>query len=257
MRDDSRRYAQLGWTYEKFNPLQKEAMAWHRQMARTYGGPILELACGSGRLCTGLAMAGFMVDAIDQSSAMLARAQMRIGAHTDDTRNRIKIFRADICSFALNSTYKLIILADNSLAELPESDRGRCLQCARVHLNPAGRLLLTARVYEADDLADGQLITPWSEPVTHPITGVTVRRKTELHLSDDGTRLEGEMTYEITKPDETVEFETVPVKLARYTRKDYESLFAANGWHVDSGDSPVTRDGVNDSSVVRFVCGGE
>ncbi len=255
MPDDGRRYAQLGWTYEKFNPLRKEEMAWHRQMARSFGGPILELACGSGRLCTSLAMAGFKIDGIDRSPAMLTRAQMRIGAHTDETRNRIRLFRADVSRFALNTTYKLIIIADNSLAELADADRTQCLQCAREHLAPAGRLLLTVRVYEADDLSDGQVITPWSEPVTHPITGVTVRRKTELHLTDDGTRLQGTMTYEIASPDKSIDFETCPVEFARYTRENYVSLLSDNGWSIESNESPVTSDGVTNNSVVHFVCG--
>jgi len=254
MRDDDRRYAQLGWTYEKFNPLRKEEIAWHRQMARRYGGPILELACGSGRLCTALAMSGFSVDAVDQSAVQLIRAQQRIGSLTDDYRQRIRLFEADISSFDFSSNYRLIIIADNSLAELPADKRDGCLQCAREHLDPAGRLILTARVYGEDSVRDGRVIVPWSEPVTHPITGVKVRRKIELHLSDDGNRLQGTMTYEVAQPDESIRFETCPLELTRFTHSDYVSVLETNGWLIESKDSPVANEGTTDSSVVRFVC---
>jgi SAM-dependent methyltransferase len=254
MRDDGRRYAQLGWTYEKFNPLRKDEIAWHRQMARRYGGPILELACGSGRLCTALAMSGFSIDAVDQSPTQLIRAQQRIGSLTDDYRRRIRLVEADISSFEFTLSYKLIIIADNSLAELPAPKRTGCLQCARKHLDPAGRLILTARVYNEDSITDGCIITPWSAPVMHPITGVKVRRKIELHLSDDGRNLAGTMTYEVAQPDESIHLETCPIELARFTHDDYVSLLDANGWQIESEDSPVTSEGVTASSIIRFIC---
>lgn len=254
MSDDVRRYAQLGWTYEKFNPLRREEIAWHRQLAGVYGGPILELACGSGRLCTALAMAGHTVDAVDRSSAMLIRARQRIGALTDDTRKRIRLIEADIGSFSLDDRYRLIIIADNSLAELPDQTRAGCLRCARKHIDLNGRLVLTARVYDRDILSHGRVITRWSAPVTHPITGVQVRRKTELEISSDGTRLQGTMTYEITKPDQSIDFEICPVDYAHYIREDYVSLLKANGWAIEADYAPDDPDGASDSAVVRFVC---
>jgi len=254
MLDVDRRYAQLGWTYEKFNPLRKEEIAWHREMARRYGGPILELACGSGRLCTALAMSGFNVDAVDRSAAQLIRAQQRIGSLTDDYRRRIRLVEADISSFEFTTSYKLIIIADNSLAELPADKRVGCLQCARKHLNPAGRLILAARVYNEDSVAAGRVVTPWSDPVIHPITGVRVRRKIELLLSEDGDRWQGTMTYEVTQSDESVNFESCPVELARFTHNEYIALLDANGWKTESEDTPAADESTTDSQVVRFIC---
>ena len=256
MQEDGLRYAQMGWTYEKFNPLRKETITWHLRQAREFGGPLLELACGSGRLCAALALAGFKIDAIDRSSNMLTRALMRIGSLDNDTRSRIKLIQTDISNFPLDSSYKLIIIADNSLAELPATARTPCLQSARKHLAPDGRLLLTARVYDADTMFAGRIITSWSEPVTHPTTGITVRRKVELQLSADKSRMEGRMTYEITQPDKSIDFETCPVEFAHYTRKDYNSLLGENGWHIEAEDSPITRNSSADSSIVRFICAG-
>ncbi len=44
---------------------------WHQQCAR-YGGPILELACGSGRLTVPLAEEGVDIEGLDISPTMLA-----------------------------------------------------------------------------------------------------------------------------------------------------------------------------------------
>src|SRR5262245_11959278 len=42
------------------------------------GDPVLERGCGTGRLVTGIAEAGFRVTGTDRSDAMLARAKARV-----------------------------------------------------------------------------------------------------------------------------------------------------------------------------------
>ncbi len=53
-----KRYELFGWDYEYRNPLIKEEVAWYREFALQSGGPILELACGTGRLLVSLAREG-------------------------------------------------------------------------------------------------------------------------------------------------------------------------------------------------------
>jgi len=43
----------------------------HLALAARFGGPVLELACGSGRLLAPVAQAGFRATGVDSSSAML------------------------------------------------------------------------------------------------------------------------------------------------------------------------------------------
>src|SRR5207253_2040420 len=52
----------------------------HLAFAARFGGPVLELACGSGRLLAPLAQAGFRATGVDSSSAMLERARQRLDA---------------------------------------------------------------------------------------------------------------------------------------------------------------------------------
>src|SRR5437773_1229256 len=55
----------------------------HLGFARRFGGPVLELACGSGRILGPLAQAGFACAGVDSSSAMLGRARQRLQRLTD------------------------------------------------------------------------------------------------------------------------------------------------------------------------------
>jgi 2-polyprenyl-3-methyl-5-hydroxy-6-metoxy-1,4-benzoquinol methylase len=67
---DGRHYDQL------FSGANKDFPFWIGQ-AKKYGGPVLELACGTGRLSIPLARAGFSVTGIDHSEAMLDEAKKK------------------------------------------------------------------------------------------------------------------------------------------------------------------------------------
>lgn len=71
MSNDPIRYNQFGWDYELLNPLGDLELSWYRRFAVEVGGPILELACGTGRLLVKLAEAGHQIDGIDISETML------------------------------------------------------------------------------------------------------------------------------------------------------------------------------------------
>ena len=49
---------------------------WSEQ-ARKYGDPVLEMACGTGRVANNLALEGFRVTGIDNSDTMLSEARRK------------------------------------------------------------------------------------------------------------------------------------------------------------------------------------
>ena len=55
MTDQLKRYELFGWDYPIQAPLSDEEVAWYLKFARETGGPVLELACGTGRLLCRLA----------------------------------------------------------------------------------------------------------------------------------------------------------------------------------------------------------
>src|SRR6266700_352723 len=61
----------------------------HVGFARRFGGPVLELACGSGRVLGPLAQAGFACTGVDSSSAMLERARHRLEHLQDAPATRL------------------------------------------------------------------------------------------------------------------------------------------------------------------------
>ena len=132
--------------------------------ART-GGPILELAAGTGRLAIPLAEAGHDVTVVDNDPAMLARAQAAAAASGQDVEARIAFVDADIRALALGRhDFRLAILALNSLFLFDRSDQQLAIRALADHLAPGGLAVVDVWLPDADDLRrfDGRVVLEWA-----------------------------------------------------------------------------------------------
>jgi SAM-dependent methyltransferase len=105
--------------------------------ARRARGPVLELACGTGRLTLPLARDGHDVTGLDASPRMLAAAAAKAQAAGLSPRLTL----GDMRGFDLRRRFGLVVIACNSLAHLTETEEAlACLRAARRHLLPGGTL---------------------------------------------------------------------------------------------------------------------
>ena len=103
--------------------------------ARRHGGPVLELACGTGRLTMPLARCGLDVTGLDLSPAMLAAAREKAAA----AGVAVTLVEGDMRRFALDRQFRVIFVAINSLMHLTRIDDLRaCFDSVRRHLAPGG-----------------------------------------------------------------------------------------------------------------------
>ncbi|MGZ6340324.1 MAG: methyltransferase domain-containing protein [Candidatus Limnocylindrales bacterium] len=132
-------------------------------LATRTGGPILELAVGTGRLAVPLAQAGHAVTGVDRDAAMLARAADRAAAAGPVAAARLRLIEAEILGLALPGAprFRLAILALNSLLLLADrASQAGVLRAMADHLEPGGLAVVDTWLPDADDLAryDGRLI---------------------------------------------------------------------------------------------------
>ena len=118
---------------------------FYRQLARNRmefaAGPILDLACGSGRLLLPLVRDGHQVIGIDRAPEMLAAAARRIRRLSASRRARCTLVRADLRAFATLGPATLAICAFPSVQHLhTDEDFLRFLACARTSLRQGGWL---------------------------------------------------------------------------------------------------------------------
>jgi predicted TPR repeat methyltransferase len=72
-------------------------VAFYRRLAHEAAAPVLELACGTGRIAVALAESGIDITGIDVSDGMLAIAQRKRGALPEAARSRLVLLAGDMC----------------------------------------------------------------------------------------------------------------------------------------------------------------
>jgi SAM-dependent methyltransferase len=158
--------------------------------ART-GGPILELATGTGRIAVPLAAAGFDVTGVDVDPAMLARARARAAAAGRSVEARIDLVEADVRAVRLPGAgrFRLAFLALNSLMVMGDrAGQASVLRTLAAHLAPGGLAVVDVWLPDAEDLAryDGRVILEY--PRRDPDTGHYVTKVgSAIHDAATGT----------------------------------------------------------------------
>lgn len=137
-------YDQIARYYDLSHDRLTDDIPFVLQNVMEVGGPVLEVGCGSGRLLVPLARAGFAVTGIDNSSEMLARAEVRLAAEPDEVRARTGLLAADVKSLTsdVGGPFGLIVFGYNTFMHLDESAGAIALQRLRPLLRPGGRLLI-------------------------------------------------------------------------------------------------------------------
>jgi SAM-dependent methyltransferase len=170
--------------------------------ART-GGPVLELASGSGRLALPLAEAGYDVTAVDLDTAMLDRLRARAKHAGPAAADRIKVVEADLVSLPplLGGPFRLAILALNSIMLL-ESREAQCaaFETMAKHLAAGGLAVVDVWLPAGEDLAryDGRLSLEYCR--TDPDTGLVVTKTASAQYQAGAGKIELTAIYDESTP---------------------------------------------------------
>jgi SAM-dependent methyltransferase len=192
------------------------------EQARRFGEPVLELACGTGRLTHYLADHGVRVDGLDASAAMLERAR-------ED--QRVTWFLRDMRDFDLDRRYALIFIAFNSLLHLHERrEHESLLRCVRRHLLPEGVLLLDIfnpdpKILARDPDRRYEVAKVWDEQARAELT---LEETTDYDRATQVSHTVWYYSYYPGQPD----FRVVDLDLRILFPAELESLLRYNGFEV-------------------------
>jgi SAM-dependent methyltransferase len=203
----------------------------HLGFARRFGGPVLELATGSGRLLAPLAQAGFAVTGVDSSRAMLDRARLRfdrLGLQATLVEQRLEALDLG------DDRFRTIIFGLDSFGLLLKRDQQlKALRAARALATHDGRLIL--------DVANGNLrgsseppeelvhdLTLPDPETARPITKFVLRRPQPSEQVD-------ELMFFYDEQDERgyLRRTMVELRLRWFTRFELELLLQNAGWDVE------------------------
>jgi SAM-dependent methyltransferase len=208
----------------------------YRALARRTGGPILELAVGSGRIAVPLAEDGHRVVGVDFDRAMLDRARWRIAAAAPEVASRIELVEGDMTDAADNATvraagpFNLAILALNSIIILPSAERQRAALAAMARsLAPDGLAVVDVWLPVPADLTafDGRLSLDWLR--IDPASGLEVTKTSAAWFDPTSRRVTLTTIFEEGRPGGTT---------VRWIRNDALRLVTADeliGYAADAG----------------------
>ena len=143
-------------------------VAFYECVARGAGGPVLELACGTGRIALPLAVAGLHVIGVDRSEAMLAIARRKLAALPAPVQGSLTLVNQDMSALNLGQRFGFVFVPFRSFQALLTIDLQRkSLEAIRRHLEPSGRLAL--HLFDPRlDLLTGASVTVPGHSGTHP-----------------------------------------------------------------------------------------
>jgi SAM-dependent methyltransferase len=128
-----------GQHYDLQNDGFVEDIPFYQRQIRKYGQPVLEVACGTGRITMPLAEEGIRISGLDVSESMLAQARKKASEKHQD----IRWILADCRDFRLGEKFNFIFIPFNSITHLHDLHSLEAFfTCVKDHLATEGRFLI-------------------------------------------------------------------------------------------------------------------
>ena len=157
--------------------------------AKKCGGPVLELASGTGRLAEPIIDIGLPYTGIDTSKTFIKEAKKRFG-------NKGIFKTGNMQDFNLQTDYNFIFIGFNSfLHNLTDEDAKNCLSSVHKHLSEKGLFFASAFIPDPVFLYQGNEL--------HPATSFFTYRKKQCRIMEKNTYHEDTQINHITWTIET------------------------------------------------------
>lgn len=242
---DARRYDLVMGGYAVGDMLE-----FYRRQVSRYGQPVLELACGTGRLTIPLAEDGVDIVGLDISTRMLELAEAKARAR----HLHVPFVRGDARAFDLDRKFKFVFIPAQSLSHLHEREElEACFACVRRHLAEGGRFLI--------ELFNPSLKLLAREPERHYPVG-----RGEYEDADAGGRVvvTAQSRYDATTQvnhiryhfqSEKGEDEVLSFEMRQFFPQEIDALLVYNGLRIENkyGNYQEAAFG-NDSPKQLIVC---
>jgi SAM-dependent methyltransferase len=144
-------YDAIARLYDPWSASVTEDIGFYVEEALAAGGPVVELACGTGRISVPLAKAGVHVIGVDASARMLEVAREYAAMEGVELDLRL----GDLREPPVTERVPLVLIPFRSLLHMTtEAERLRALRAAREVLLPGGRLVFDVFAPSAEDVED-------------------------------------------------------------------------------------------------------
>ncbi len=146
-------YDTISALYDPWSVSVTEDVDYYVAEALAGGGPVVELAVGTGRIAVPIARAGVPVIGVDESEGMLAVA--RAHAEREGVAERVDLRVGDMREPPVSERVPLVIVPFRSLLHLADDrEKLRVLCAAAALLEPGGKLVFDVFAPSAEDIEE-------------------------------------------------------------------------------------------------------
>jgi len=206
------------------------------EMARQWGGPVLEVGCGTGRVLIPTAKAGISIVGLDMSSRMLSICRRKLSHEPEEVRSRVQLVEADMRGFDLGRQFRLVTTPFRPFQHLiTVQDQIACLTSIHRHLAEGGKLVLDlfnpllSRLVDDRYLQEGDADPEFTMPDGRRV----VRRQRVVSRDLFGQVQNIELIYYVTHPDGRQERLVHAFPMRYLFRFEAEHLLARCGFEVE------------------------
>jgi len=235
-KDSEDSYAAIADLYDYVAPYStRPDVNFFVEEARRFGGPVLEVGCGTGRVLIPTARAGIAVTGVDRSRSMLDICRTQLRQEKEEVRSRVTLVEGDMRELDFTGTVPLATLPFRPFQHLLNvEDQMRTLCAIRNHLAPGGSLILDVFNPSLHALVNDPLGEEFgNEPEFTTPDGRRVVRRQVLRARDHARQiLDIDLVYHITFADGHTDTVTQSVALRYFFRYEVEHLLARAGYVV-------------------------
>lgn len=234
--------------------ITRDDIGFYLARAKALGGPVLELGCGTGRVCIPLAEDGNETWALDLSEEMLAQLRGKLKDLSPAAVQRLHVVHGSMAGFDLGRKFDLIILPFRAFQALAErAEHEACLERIGKHLSEQGRFIM--HVFKPKGVFDQSWVQPESFDweVTDPRTGRKVRRYEQRRKIDlDRQVLYVDLVYRIEGSTEDI---VEPLAVSYFFEDQMRSLLQRRGYAIFEELGYFDGRPMASGPELIFVCG--
>ena len=214
----------------------------YRDLLKNSEPPILELACGTGRMLVEFIKDGMQIDGVDLSPAMLSQCQAKL----DQAGLKSNLYKQSITDLSLPGKYKTIFITGSSFQHISTVEEAmKALVCIYEHLEPGGKFLIDIFI-PFDDILDpshGQLIERWA--ATRGNRRLSVKKSSDFDFRNQADH--HTYIYELYENDELIKSEEDHINVKWYGVKEFELILDQAGF------SDITSEAMNVGNTSRII----
>jgi SAM-dependent methyltransferase len=210
-------------------------LPFYLELAQKSSGPILEIACGTGRVLIPIARRGIEIHGVDNSRPMLEILKRNLRKESAQVREKVSLHEGDMREFRVDKQFPLVIIPFRPMQHMHTvGDQLRALKTAASHLTADGILAFDV-FYPKFEMINSKMgeEVPEMEWKSSSDPSAMVRRYFRKESVDKINQVfDFTFLYRTFKNEQLIAEETETFQLSFYTYPHLRALFLLAGLEI-------------------------